>query len=184
MPAVMKLLAMLGDSITTDHISPAGSIKKDTPAGKYLMDNGVMPGDEMMATITRPIEEAMKDIPGAVTVRSSTGRTIPLGGWREVQVHRERREVEASMQEEALADVAQVEDAGVSDQFTLCLYREEWHQGVVGIVASRLKEEFEVPSFVLALCEDGLALLVISSDNHAGATAAVKKSGPYWVVLV
>ncbi len=38
------------------------------------IDNGVMPGDEMMATITRPIEEAMKDIPGVTSVRSSTGR--------------------------------------------------------------------------------------------------------------
>src|ERR1019366_4401468 len=44
------------------------------PRVVILVDNGVMPADEMMATITRPIEEAMKDIPGAVTVRSTTGR--------------------------------------------------------------------------------------------------------------
>jgi len=36
-----RLLAILGDSITTDHISPAGSIKKDGPAGQYLMAHGV-----------------------------------------------------------------------------------------------------------------------------------------------
>jgi aconitate hydratase len=36
-----RLLAILGDSITTDHISPAGSIKKDGPAGQYLIDHGV-----------------------------------------------------------------------------------------------------------------------------------------------
>jgi aconitate hydratase A / 2-methylisocitrate dehydratase len=36
-----RVLAFLGDSITTDHISPAGSIKKDGPAGKYLLDHGV-----------------------------------------------------------------------------------------------------------------------------------------------
>jgi aconitate hydratase len=36
-----RVLAILGDSVTTDHISPAGSIKKNGPAGKYLMDNGV-----------------------------------------------------------------------------------------------------------------------------------------------
>jgi aconitate hydratase len=36
-----KVLAMLGDSVTTDHISPAGSIKKDSPAGRYLQENGV-----------------------------------------------------------------------------------------------------------------------------------------------
>src|SRR4051812_31213709 len=36
-----RVLALLGDSITTDHISPAGSIKKDSPAGKYLIAHGV-----------------------------------------------------------------------------------------------------------------------------------------------
>ncbi|MEJ2503382.1 MAG: aconitate hydratase AcnA, partial [Gemmatimonadota bacterium] len=40
-----RLLALMGDSITTDHISPAGSIAKDSPAAKYLMDNGVEPKD-------------------------------------------------------------------------------------------------------------------------------------------
>jgi aconitate hydratase A / 2-methylisocitrate dehydratase len=40
-----RVLALLGDSITTDHISPAGSIKKDSPAGKYLMAHGVEPQD-------------------------------------------------------------------------------------------------------------------------------------------
>ncbi|HUR35687.1 MAG TPA: aconitate hydratase AcnA [Vicinamibacterales bacterium] len=40
-----RALAVLGDSITTDHISPAGSIKKDSPAGKYLIDHGVQPVD-------------------------------------------------------------------------------------------------------------------------------------------
>ena len=40
-----RVLALLGDSITTDHISPAGSIKKDGPAGKYLMSRGVQPKD-------------------------------------------------------------------------------------------------------------------------------------------
>lgn len=38
-----RILALLGDSITTDHISPAGSIKKDGPAGIYLIENGVGP---------------------------------------------------------------------------------------------------------------------------------------------
>jgi aconitate hydratase len=36
-----RCLALLGDSVTTDHISPAGDIKKDSPAGKYLVENGV-----------------------------------------------------------------------------------------------------------------------------------------------
>jgi aconitate hydratase len=40
-----RVLAMLGDSVTTDHISPAGSIKLDSPAGKYLIEHGVKPAD-------------------------------------------------------------------------------------------------------------------------------------------
>jgi len=41
----LRTLAVLGDSITTDHISPAGSIPADTPAGKYLIAHGVQPKD-------------------------------------------------------------------------------------------------------------------------------------------
>lgn len=41
----MRALALLGDSVTTDHISPAGSFKKESPAGKYLMSLGVDPAD-------------------------------------------------------------------------------------------------------------------------------------------
>ncbi|MEA2273472.1 MAG: aconitate hydratase, partial [Solirubrobacteraceae bacterium] len=50
-PALLKdvrgarVLAVLGDSVTTDHISPAGSIKKDSPAGLYLQEHGVEPRD-------------------------------------------------------------------------------------------------------------------------------------------
>ena len=44
------------------------------PRVTIMIDNGEMPADEMMATITKPIEEAMKDVPGAVSVRSNTGR--------------------------------------------------------------------------------------------------------------
>jgi aconitate hydratase len=40
-----RVIAVLGDSVTTDHISPAGSIKKDSPAGRYLIAEGVAPAD-------------------------------------------------------------------------------------------------------------------------------------------
>ncbi len=46
----------------------------DFPRVVILVDNGVMPAQEMMAAITRPIEESMKDIPGVMTIRSATGR--------------------------------------------------------------------------------------------------------------
>ncbi|MGH2879949.1 MAG: aconitate hydratase [Solirubrobacteraceae bacterium] len=40
-----RVLALLGDSVTTDHISPAGSIKRDGPAGQYLQEHGIAPRD-------------------------------------------------------------------------------------------------------------------------------------------
>ncbi len=40
-----RVLAKLGDSVTTDHISPAGSFKAETPAGRYLVENGIAPKD-------------------------------------------------------------------------------------------------------------------------------------------
>ena len=40
-----RVLALLGDSVTTDHISPAGTIKADSPAGRYLREHGVKPAD-------------------------------------------------------------------------------------------------------------------------------------------
>jgi aconitate hydratase len=40
-----RVLALLGDSVTTDHISPAGAIKPDSPAGRYLLEHGVDPKD-------------------------------------------------------------------------------------------------------------------------------------------
>jgi aconitate hydratase len=43
--AAARALALLGDSITTDHISPAGAIKKASPAGQWLVEQGVEPGD-------------------------------------------------------------------------------------------------------------------------------------------
>jgi CzcA family heavy metal efflux pump len=46
----------------------------DFPRVVVLVNNGIMPADEMMATVTRPIEEVMKDIPGAISVRSATER--------------------------------------------------------------------------------------------------------------
>ncbi len=62
-------------------------------------------------------------------------------------LNRERRDVEATMQEQALAEL----EGGIDeDGCTLCLYRAEWHQGVVGIVASRLKDRYHRPVIVFA----------------------------------
>jgi aconitate hydratase len=54
-----RVLAWLGDSITTDHISPAGSIRKDGPAGRYLMERGVAPADFNQYGARRGHDEVM-----------------------------------------------------------------------------------------------------------------------------
>ncbi len=55
----VRVLAWLGDSITTDHISPAGAIKKDSPAGRYLMSRGVEPRDFNQYGARRGHDEVM-----------------------------------------------------------------------------------------------------------------------------
>ena len=71
------------------------------------------------------------------------------------RLNRERRDVEASMHDEALADLADVAEDPGPEQFTVCLFRPEWHQGVVGIVASRLKDRFHRPAIVFARASNG-----------------------------
>lgn len=67
------------------------------------------------------------------------------------RLNRERRDVETTMQEAALADLDARELAGADDDsYTLCLYDPQWHQGVVGIVAGRLKDRFHRPAIVFA----------------------------------
>ena len=62
-------------------------------------------------------------------------------------LNRERREIEAGMQESALAAL---EDTTAGDGFSLALFDPEWHQGVIGILASRLKDKFHRPVIAFA----------------------------------
>jgi len=67
------------------------------------------------------------------------------------RINRERRVIETGMQEEALALLAEDQLANtMSEKSSICLWNEAWHQGVIGIVASRLKERFNRPSIVFA----------------------------------
>ena len=61
-------------------------------------------------------------------------------------LNRERREIEAQMQEDALASIGDE----VGDAFSITLFDPDWHQGVIGIVASRLKERFHRPVIAFA----------------------------------
>ena len=67
------------------------------------------------------------------------------------RINRERRVIEGGMQEAALAHLAEDQLAGtMAERSSICLWNAEWHQGVVGIVASRLKERFNRPAIVFA----------------------------------
>ncbi|MGE4337125.1 MAG: single-stranded-DNA-specific exonuclease RecJ [Pigmentiphaga sp.] len=66
-------------------------------------------------------------------------------------INRERREIEAEMREQALAAC---EHIGRQGQASLCVYEPGWHQGVVGLVASRLKEKFWCPTLAFAPAGD------------------------------
>lgn len=67
------------------------------------------------------------------------------------RINRERRVIESGMQEAALAHLAEDQLAGtMASRSSICLWNPEWHQGVVGIVASRLKERFNRPAIVFA----------------------------------
>ena len=70
------------------------------------------------------------------------------------RLNRERRDIEASMQEEALAEVETGQALANDDTCTLCVHRPQWHQGVVGIVASRLKDRYHRPVIVFAKSGD------------------------------
>lgn len=68
-------------------------------------------------------------------------------------INRERRDIEAGMQDTALASLDKVDPR---DSATLTLYDASWHQGVIGIVASRLKEKFYRPTITFAPAGDGM----------------------------
>ena len=68
-------------------------------------------------------------------------------------INRERRDIEAGMQEAALASLETIDPR---DNATLALFNADWHQGVIGIVASRLKEKFFRPTITFAPAGDGM----------------------------
>ncbi|MBI4612213.1 MAG: aconitate hydratase AcnA [Planctomycetes bacterium] len=88
-----RVLALLGDSVTTDHISPAGDIAKDSPAGRYLVERGVGPADFNTYGARRGNDRVMTrgtfanirirnalvpGVEGPVTVHFPTGKTMPV----------------------------------------------------------------------------------------------------------
>jgi single-stranded-DNA-specific exonuclease len=80
-------------------------------------------------------------------------------------MNRERREIEAGMQQQALDDLSAIDPAGAT---TITLFNPGWHQGVIGIVAGRLKEKFHRPSFTFALADDSGQTVKGSGRSIAG----------------
>ena len=80
-----RLLAVLGDSVTTDHISPAGSIKVDSPAGKYLIEKGVKPADFNWYGARRGNHEVMMRGTFANTRLRNQMAPGTEGGWTKYQ---------------------------------------------------------------------------------------------------
>lgn len=72
--AFIAIVLCLAGLFSALHLPSSVFPRTDFPRVVILVNNGIMPADEMMATVTRPIEEAMKEIPGAVSVRSATKR--------------------------------------------------------------------------------------------------------------
>ncbi|MFL6621598.1 MAG: single-stranded-DNA-specific exonuclease RecJ [Sulfurifustis sp.] len=67
------------------------------------------------------------------------------------ELNRERRSIEAQMQEQALAAVRSLRHDGTALPRGLCLFDASWHQGVIGLVASRIKEEVHRPVIAFAI---------------------------------
>jgi single-stranded-DNA-specific exonuclease len=85
----------------------------------------------------------------------SSDAALPLAAELD-RLNRERRDVEAKMHDDALAAIeASAAARAGDDSYTLCLYDAQWHQGVVGIVAGRLKDRFHRPVVVFARGADG-----------------------------
>lgn len=72
------------------------------------------------------------------------------------QLNVERRQVEAQMKQEALSELATLQLDQADLPAALILFEPHWHQGVIGIVAGRLKEQFYRPSIVFAADDDGI----------------------------
>lgn len=72
------------------------------------------------------------------------------------QLNIERRQVEGKIKQEALAELEKIQLDEMELPAALIMFEQHWHQGVIGIVAGRLKEQFHRPSIVFAADEDGI----------------------------
>ncbi len=72
------------------------------------------------------------------------------------ELNKERREIQNDMQEQALIDIAELDLDDAQMPFGVCLFNEDWHQGVIGILASKIKDKLHRPVIAFAKDKDGL----------------------------
>jgi len=85
-------------------------------------------------------------------ITDDRGRALDIARQLD-HLNRERRSIEMSMQETALDDLQQID---IAQRHSLALFQESWHQGVVGILASRLKDRFHRPTIAFARGTDDM----------------------------
>ena len=125
-------------------------VAKRTPARLVATDLGFAVGPRLNAAgrlddMSHGIECLLTDNP-----RHARDIAIELD-----QLNHDRKSIEFSMQNEALAILNQLQFGKEQLPWGLCLYRKDWHQGVIGILASRIKERFHRPVIAFAPGDEG-----------------------------
>ncbi len=70
-------------------------------------------------------------------------------------LNQDRKQIELSMKSEALGILDDFTESSMDSRFGICLYKEDWHQGVIGILASRIKDRLHRPTIVFATSDKG-----------------------------
>jgi single-stranded-DNA-specific exonuclease len=97
------------------------------------------------------------------------------------RLNEERREIEQRMQEEALGLLAALQISDAGESLGLCLFDEGWHQGVIGLVAGRIKDRLHRPVIAFARAEDGSlrgSARSVSSVNIRDALDSIAARNP------
>ncbi|PJI34950.1 single-stranded-DNA-specific exonuclease RecJ [Acinetobacter pseudolwoffii] len=131
-------------------ISALLDIAKRDPAGLKAQDLGFVLGPRINAAGRM---ETM-DIGIECLLAPDLANAYPLAEQLN-QLNVERRQVEAKIKQDALNELEKIQLDETELPAALIMFEQHWHQGVIGIVAGRLKEQFHRPSIVFAVDEDG-----------------------------
>ncbi|HJE52964.1 MAG TPA: single-stranded-DNA-specific exonuclease RecJ [Acinetobacter pseudolwoffii] len=132
-------------------ISALLDIAKRDPAGLKAQDLGFVLGPRINAAGRM---ETM-DIGIECLLAPDLANAYPLAEQLN-QLNVERRQVEAKIKQDALNELEKIQLDETELPAALIMFEQHWHQGVIGIVAGRLKEQFHRPSIVFAADEDGI----------------------------